>query len=132
MENRMPITVTTSEGVLDDAAERTILPRLTESLLARHGLTDNDVLRPIVVGSVHVLPSGRVFSGSLAQPAIFVELKVPSMMFATKSQRQGFVDDVNAILNDVTHGKHAKERTFVNITYAVAELADAVGSSASR
>ena len=31
----MPITVITSEGVLDAAAERTILPRLTKSLLAR-------------------------------------------------------------------------------------------------
>lgn len=114
-------------------------------MLARHGLTDNDFLRPVVVGSVHVLPSGRIFSGGLAQPAIFVELKVPSMMFATQSQRQGFIDDVNAILNDVAHGTHTKERTFVNITYAVdgswgiadhawtnAELADAVGSSASR
>ncbi len=115
----MPITVTATAGVLDHTAEEQILPRLSEALLARNGMTGNAFMTPIVVGSVHVLPKGRIFTGGRAETAIFVELKVPSVTFGTQEQRQGFVDDVNGILSDLTHGSYPKDKTFVNITYAV-------------
>jgi phenylpyruvate tautomerase PptA (4-oxalocrotonate tautomerase family) len=90
------------------------------------------------------MPEGRIFTGGRAENAIFVELKVPSVTFTTQEQRQGFVDDVNAILDELTHGTYPKDRTFVNITYAVdgswgvagkawtnAELGEAIAHAAS-
>lgn len=115
----MPITVTVSAGVLDAAAEAQILPRLSQALLARHGLTGNAFMTPAVVGSLNVLPDGRIFTGGRAETAIFVELKVPSVTFQTQDARQGFVDDVHAVLRDLTRGRYPKDKTFVNITYAV-------------
>jgi phenylpyruvate tautomerase PptA (4-oxalocrotonate tautomerase family) len=140
----MPITVTATAGILDAAAEKHILPRLSEALLARNGMAGNAFMTPIVVGSVHILPEGRVFTGGHAEKAVFVELKVPSVAFATQDQRQGFVDDVNRILGDLTHGRYPKDKTFVNITYAVdgswgvadkawtnAEIGAAIGAAAA-
>lgn len=115
----MPITVTARAGILNDAAEEPILPWLSEALLARNGMTGNAFMTPIVVGSVHILPQGRIFTGGHAEKAVFVELKVPSVAFATQEQRQGFVEDVNRILGNLTHGQYPKDKTFVNITYAV-------------
>jgi phenylpyruvate tautomerase PptA (4-oxalocrotonate tautomerase family) len=115
----MPITVTATAGILDEAAEKHILPRLSEALLARNGMAGNTFMTPIVVGSLHILPEGRIFAGGRAEQAIFVELKVPSVTFGSQEQRQGFVDDANSILNELTHGTYPKDKTFVNITYAV-------------
>jgi hypothetical protein len=115
----MPITVTATAGVLDRAAEAAILPRLSQALLARHQLVDNAFMTPAVVGSLTIVPEGRIFAGGHAARAIFVELKVPSVTFTTQEQRQGYLDDVNAILDDLTRGTYPKDRTFLNITYAV-------------
>jgi len=115
----MPITVTAAAGILDDAAEKQILPRLSASLLARNGMTGNTFMTPVVVGSVNILSEGRIYTGGHAEKAVFVELKVPSVTFGSQEQRQGFVDDVNSILNELTHGTYPKDKTFVNITYAV-------------
>jgi hypothetical protein len=115
----MPITVTATEGILDACAEAQILPRLSTALLERHGLIDNAFMVRAVVGFVHILPSGRTFSGGRAERAIFVELRVPSITFQTVEQKQGFLDDVNAILDDLTHGTYPRDTTFLNITYAV-------------
>ena len=115
----MPITVTATAGILDAAAERAIVPRLSRALLERHGLVGNAFMEPLVVGSLQIMPDGRVFTGGHSASAIFIELKVPSVTFATQDQRQGFVDDVHAILADLTNGTYPKDRTFVNITYAI-------------
>ena len=115
----MPITVTLSAGILDEAGEQQILPRLSQALLARNGMTGNAFMTPIVIGSVHIMAPGRIYAGGRAEQAVFVELKVPSVTFATQEQRQGFVDDVNGILNDLTGGAYPKARTFVNIVYAL-------------
>ncbi len=115
----MPITVTATEGIFDAHAEAQILPRLSAALLERHGLTGNPFMAPAVVGSVHILPQGRIFTGGRAGRAIFVELKVPSITFQTVEQKQGFLDDVNEILDELTHGSYPRDTTFLNITYAV-------------
>ena len=115
----MPITVTASAGVLDAPAQAAVLPRLSEALLARHGLAGNAFMAPNVVGSVHVLPEAAIFAGGRAQRAVFVELKVPSVTFTEQAQRQGFVDDVHRILDELTGGRYPKAQTFVNIVYAV-------------
>jgi hypothetical protein len=115
----MPITVTATEGIFDKHAEAEILPRLSAALLERHGLSDNAFMVPAVVGSVNIVPQGRIFTGGRAGRAIFVELKVPSVTFSTVEQRQGFLDDVNAILDDLTNGTYPRDTTFLNITYAV-------------
>jgi hypothetical protein len=88
-------------------------------LLARHGLTGHPFMTPIVVGSLHLLPRGQVYAGGQSNDAIFVEVKVPSITFQTQEQRQGFLDDIHAALDDLTGGKYPKERTFVGIFYAV-------------
>jgi len=82
-------------------------------------LSDNAFMFPAVAGSVHILPPGRIFAGGHAERAIFVELKVPSVTFQTEEQKQGFLDDVNAILDELTAGAHPRDKTFFNITYAV-------------
>lgn len=115
----MPITVTATEGVLNSRAEAQILPRLSAALLERHGLTGNTFMTPLVVGSVNILPAGRIYTGGKARDAIFVELKVPAATFTTQEQKQGFLDDVNAILDELTGGTYPMDRTFLNITYAV-------------
>lgn len=115
----MPITVTATAGIFDAAAQARIVPRLSAALLDRHGLTGNGFMTPIVVGSVNIVPAERLFAGGVAQTAIFIELKVPSTTFTTHEQRQGFLDDANAILNELTGGTYPKDRTFLNITYAV-------------
>jgi hypothetical protein len=115
----MPITVTATEGVLNAKAEAQILPRLSAALLERHGLTGNTFMTPLVVGSVNILPAGRIYTGGKAEDAIFVELKVPAATFTTQEQKHGFLDDVNAILDELTDGKYLKDHTFLNITYAV-------------
>ncbi len=139
----MPITVTATAGILDEFAEKQIVPRLSEALLARNGMTGNAFMTPIVVGSVHIMPEGRIYAGGRAEKAIFVELKVPSVTFGTQEQRQGFVYDVNRIFDDLTRGRYPKDKTFINITYAVdgswgvadkawtnAELGEAAGRAA--
>ncbi len=118
-ERFIPITVTATEGIFDACAEAQILPRLSAALLERHGLIDNAFMVRAVVGSVHILPNGRTFSGGRAERAIFVELRVPSITFQTVEQRQGFFDDVNAVLDDLTHGTYPRDTTFLNITYVV-------------
>lgn len=45
----MPITVTATAGVLDETAEKQIIPRLSEALLARNGAAGNSFMTPIVV-----------------------------------------------------------------------------------
>jgi hypothetical protein len=114
----MPITVTATAGVLSSSDEQQILPRLAEAMLARNGLTGNPFVTPNVVGSVHILPEGRIYAGG-SQRAVFVELKVPSFAFTAQEQRQGFVDDVNAILAELTSDEYPKEQTYVNITHTV-------------
>lgn len=115
----MPITVTATDGILDARAEAQILPRLSAALLARHGLSDNAFMAPAVVGSVNIVPQGRMLTGDRAGRAIFVELKVPSITFQTAEQRQGFLDDVNAILDELTDGSYPRDSTVLNITYVV-------------
>jgi phenylpyruvate tautomerase PptA (4-oxalocrotonate tautomerase family) len=114
----MPITVTATAGILSSDGEKQILPRLAEAMLARNGLTGNPFMTPNVVGSVHILPEGHVYAGGSPR-AVFVELKVPSFAFTSQEQRQGFVEDVNAILADLTSGQHPKERTYVNVTHTL-------------
>ncbi len=114
----MPITVTTTAGTFDRNAERLVLPRLANALLARNGLTGNAFMTPNVVGSLHVLPEGHMYAGGETN-AVFVELKVPSFAFTTQEQRQGFVDDVHTVLHDLIGDDYPKDRTFVNITYTV-------------
>jgi hypothetical protein len=115
----VPITVTATAGVLSAKAEAQILPRLSAALLERHGLTGNAFMTPLVVGAVNIVPAGRLYVGGKAENGIFVELKVPAATFTTQEQKQGFLNDVNAILDDLTDGSYPKDRTFLNITYAV-------------
>ena len=115
----MPITVTVPSGLMTDAAAADIVPRLSRALLARHGLTGNQFMAPIVIGSLNLLPKAHVYAGGRENDAIFIELKVPSVTFTSQEQRQGFLDDAHAILNELSNGRYPKERTFLNITYAL-------------
>ncbi len=76
-------------------------------------------MTPAVVGSLNIVPEGRIFTGGNVARAVFVELKVPSITFTSQEQRQGYLDDVNAILDELTRGTYPKDKTFLNITYAV-------------
>lgn len=114
----MPITVTVPEGLLTAEGEQRVLEQLTASLLKWNGLTGNAFMTPNVGGSIHVLPKERIFAGGRPEELVLIELKLPPSGLDSQEQKQGFVADATAIVDEVTNGTHAKALTWVNITYA--------------
>jgi phenylpyruvate tautomerase PptA (4-oxalocrotonate tautomerase family) len=48
-----------------------------------------------------------------------VEVKVPSITFQTDEVKRTFVSTVTDIIDRYKAGSHPRERTFVNVTYAL-------------
>lgn len=114
----MPITVTAPHGVLTPAGERTILPRLTEALLAVSGLAGNPFFTSIVGGTVHVLPAADVYAGGVHRPVVMVELKLPDIGLPEPGSRAAFIAAATDIVDEVTVAGHDRNDTWVNILNA--------------
>ncbi len=114
----MPITVTVPEGLLSAEGEQRVLEQLTASLLKWNGLTGNAFMTPNVGGSIHVLPKERIFAGGKPEELVLIELKLPAFGLASQEQKQGFVAEATAIIDEATNGSHPKALTWVNVTYA--------------
>lgn len=115
----MPITVVATEGVLTEQARKQVFAELTDAFLKHHGVAGNTFMTPNVIGEIILIPKGQSFSGGKQADIVVVGLTVPSFTFGTDQQKQGFIGDVTDIIHRATGGQHPRERTWVNVTYAV-------------
>jgi phenylpyruvate tautomerase PptA (4-oxalocrotonate tautomerase family) len=115
----MPITVQVTAGLLSPNGEREVLPLVAEALLNAHGLAGNRFMTPNVVGHLQVNPESESIVGGKPQSLAVVEVKVPAVTFPNPEVKQAFVGAVTDIIDRLKSGAHPRERTFVNVTYAV-------------
>lgn len=115
----MPLTLTLTEGVLPKGTEGATFARLCEAMLKWHGLTDNPVMTPNVVGSIHVLPRTETFSGMNETPVVFIEWKVPSFAFADRKVQLGYIEEATAIVHEASGKRQPKEHIWCNVVHAV-------------
>lgn len=114
----MPITLTLSEGLLTEEAEAEVFAGLTRALLDVAGLAGNPFMEANVVGTLNVLPRGRVFAGGAPADAAFVELKLPQIALATPEAKQAFTERATAIVERAAAGRLRRNRIWTNIVYA--------------
>ncbi|QAU23017.1 4-oxalocrotonate tautomerase [Dyella sp. M7H15-1] len=115
----MPLTLTLTEGVLPKGTEKKTFSRLSECMLKWHGQSENEDLRPNIIGSIHVIPKEHTFSGLVESPVVFVEWKVPAFLFADRKIQQGYIEEATNIVHEASGGKQPKDRIWVNVVHAV-------------
>lgn len=115
----MPISVQVTKGLLTAKGERDVLPRVAEALLRVHGLTDNAFMTPNVIGHLMVSQESESYVGGAYQSLAVIEVKVPAATFPNAEVKQAFVGEVTDIIDRLKAGSHPRERTFVNVVYAV-------------
>jgi hypothetical protein len=114
----MPITLTVSEGVLSTEAEAPTFAALTQALLSVAQLEGNAFMTPNVIGTLNVIPAGRVFSAGKPAVAAFVELTLPQIALATPEAKQAFTEKATRILEQAAGGRLARDHIWTNIVYA--------------
>ena len=115
----MPLTLTLTEGVLPKGAEKHAVKEISNAMLKWHGLTGNKVMTPNVTAIVHVLPKSLTFAGGEEISGAWVEWKVPSFAFSDREVQLGFGEDATNIIHELSNGKQAKDKIFVNVVHAV-------------
>jgi len=115
----MPISVQVTKGLLTPQGEREVFPLVAEALLEAHGLSGNRFMTPNVIGHLVVSPERESYVGGKPQSLAIVEVKVPAITFPNADVKQTFVAAVTDIIDRLKTGSHPRERTFVNVTYAV-------------
>lgn len=115
----MPFLIQVTKNLLTPQGEREIFPRMAAALLKVHGLTGNAFMTPIVIGHVEVYAEERSFVDGKPQSLAVIELKVPPITFPTQDVKDAFVREATDIIHELRAGSHPKERTFVNVVYAV-------------
>jgi hypothetical protein len=115
----MPITLTVSEGVFTQEDEGPVFAELTEALLEVEGLTGNAFLAPNVIGTLTVLPRDRTFVQGRAEPAAFVELKLPAVALAASDKQRQFVERATEIVLRRAGGRLTPTQVWVNVVHAV-------------
>ncbi|MDL2402813.1 tautomerase family protein [Rhizobium mayense] len=114
----MPITLTVPEGLLSSEAEAQTFAELTDALLKVSQLSGNAFMTPNVVGTINVLPQGRVFSGGKPAAAAFIELKLPEIALATDEAKQAFIEAAAGIVERASNGRVSRAHIWTNIVYA--------------
>ena len=115
----MPLTLTLTEGVLPKGKEKEAFLRLSEAMIRWHGMTGNKTMTSNIVGSIQVLPNEATFTGMEETPVAFIEWKVPSFAFVDRKVQTGYFEEATAIIQELSDGKHPKERIFINVVHAV-------------
>jgi phenylpyruvate tautomerase PptA (4-oxalocrotonate tautomerase family) len=115
----MPISIQLSKGLLTSSGEREVFPLIANLLLKVHGLEGNSFMTPIVIGHLDIYDEAQCYAGGRAQSLAIVEVKVPPVTFPEQSVKDAFVAGVADIIDKLKAGNHPKERTFVNVAYAV-------------
>ncbi|WP_114240595.1 hypothetical protein [Dyella sp. C9] len=115
----MPISVQVTKGLLSHEGERQVLPQVAEALLRVHGLTGNTFMTPNVIGHLLVNPPSESYVDGGCHSLAVIEVKVPAATFPDAGVKQAFVAEVTDIIDRLKAGDHPRQRTFVNVTYAV-------------
>ena len=115
----MPLTLTVSEGVLPEGAEKLAIQRITDAMLKWHALTGNKVMTPNVTASVHVIPKNRTFSGGKEVSGAWIEWKVPSFAFNSREIQVGFFKDATDIIHELSGGKQPRDNIYANVVHTV-------------
>jgi len=115
----MPISIQVSQGLLTPQGEREVFPLVANALLQTHGLDGNPFMTANVIGHLMVSAESQSYVGGKPQSLAIVEVKVPAITFPNAEVKQAFVGAVTDIIDRFRAGSHPKERTFVNVTYAV-------------
>ena len=115
----MPLSLTLTEGVLPVGTEKEAVVRITDAMLARHGLTGNTVMTPNITAMVEVLPKTATFSGGKEFSGAWVEWKVPSFALSDREVQKGFFEDATNIIHELSGGKQPKDNIYVNVVHAV-------------
>lgn len=115
----MPLTLTITEGVLPQGQERVAFAKLSALMLKWHGLEGNQTMAANVVGSLHVVPRGTTFTGMEETDVVFIEWKVPSFAFTDPQVQRGYLQDATDLVHEMSGGKHAKDKVFINVVHAV-------------
>jgi hypothetical protein len=115
----MPLTLTVTEGVLAEGTERQLFEKLCRAMLKWHGLSENKVMTPNVVGSINVLPKKHTWSGLAETAVMFIEWKVPSFAFADRTVQTGYIAEATQLAHEAANGRLPKERIWCNIVHAV-------------
>jgi hypothetical protein len=114
----MPITLTVPEGLLSSEAEAQTFAELTDALVKVSQLSGNAFMTTNVVGTINVLPKGRVFSGGKPAAAAFIELKLPGIALATTEAKQAFTEEATTIVERASNGRLSRDHIWTNIVYA--------------
>lgn len=115
----MPLTLTTTEGVLIKGTEQQTLTKLSQAFLKAHGLLGNKALTPNVVSSLHLLkPEHCIVNGAPTSVAV-IEWKVPSFAFSSREVQLDYIAEATDIVYEASDRKHPKERIWVNVVHAV-------------
>jgi hypothetical protein len=115
----MPITLTLTDGVLPDGAEKQAIAELTRALLAHHGLAGNPVMTPNVTAHVQLLPKGHTFSGGEAVDGAWIETKTPAFALADRAVQQAFFAEATDIVHRLSNGRLPRSRIWTNGVHAV-------------
>ena len=115
----MPFLIQVTKNLLTPEGEREVFPRMAAMLLKVHGLTGNAFMTPTVIGHVDIYPEEHSYVDGRPQSLAVIEVKVPSITFPTQEVKEAFIKESTDIIHELRAGSHPKERTFVNIVYAV-------------
>jgi phenylpyruvate tautomerase PptA (4-oxalocrotonate tautomerase family) len=115
----MPISVQVTQGLLTNEGQRVVVARIADVLLEVHGLKGNGFMSRNVIGHVTVVSEGAAYVDGKAQSLAVVEVKVPSVTFPNREVQRAFVERVTDVIDELRAAEHPRERTFVNVTYAV-------------
>ena len=96
-----------------------MVSRLSDALLQVHGLSGNAFITPAVIGHVDIYPQEHSYAGGKPQSLAVIEVKVPSVTFPDQSVKGNFVKAATDIIDELKAGNHPRDRTFVNVSYAV-------------
>ena len=115
----MPVSIQVSKGLLSPSGEREVFPQVAEALLRVHGLAGNRFMTPNVIGHLSITPEAESYVGGKPQSLALIEVKVPAITFPNAEVKQAFVTAVTDIIDRLKAGAHPRERTYVNVSYAV-------------
>ena len=115
----MPLTLSFTEGVLPEGAEKEAIKRITDLMLKWHGLSGNKVMTPNVTAHVHVLPKGHAFSGGEPFDGVWIEFKTPSFAFTDRQVQLGLFKEATDIIVELSGGKQPRDKIYSNVTHTV-------------
>ena len=118
-KEKMPLTLTLTEGVLPKGTEKQAVKELTDSMLKHHGLTGNSVMTPNVTAIVNIQEMGSTFSGGKEFLGAWIEWKVPSFAFASRDIQRGFCNDAVEIIQRLSGAKQPKDNIYFNVVHTV-------------